>query len=80
MAAQGSSKCATFCCIVFCCADANIYYGDRVKSKKNEKKVLVEEVDDFGGDKGPPLPASCFTEVDLLRQQREEEEEKKTSM
>ena len=74
-----SNKCAAFCCIVFCCADANIYYGDSVKSKKSEKKVLVEE-DDFGGDKGPPLPASAFTEEDLLKQQREEEEEKKAHL
>jgi hypothetical protein len=31
------SKCHEFCCIVFCCMDANIYYGEEKYSKMMAK-------------------------------------------
>jgi hypothetical protein len=47
------SKCHEFCCIVFCCMDANIYYGEEKYSKmlakqEAEKHKLVEEYDETG--------------------------------
>ncbi len=47
------SKCHEFCCIVFCCMDANIYYGEEKYSKlmakaEAEKNKLVDEYDETG--------------------------------
>jgi hypothetical protein len=50
------NKCKEFCCIVFCCVDANIYYGEReygqlIAKAEADRLKLIDE----GGDpeKGP---------------------------
>ena len=48
MGNQKRNKCHEFCCIVFCCIDANIYYGEEryqkiIMLKEIEKQRLVEE-------------------------------------
>ncbi|TNV77921.1 hypothetical protein FGO68_gene16686 [Halteria grandinella] len=48
------SKCHEFCCIVFCCMDANIYYGEEryarmvAKAQQDKPKVGADEYDDTG--------------------------------
>ena len=46
---QRRSKCHEFCCIVFCCMDASVYYGEEkyqkmvMKTNESERMQLPEE-------------------------------------
>ena len=53
------SKCHEFCCIVFCCMDANIYYGEERYAKMVAKAEAVKHKgSDEYDDTGRPVTSS----------------------
>ena len=69
------NKCHEFCCIVFCCVDANIYYGEEKydemvqKAEHNKHQAFEDEVDNMRG--GPPqLPTMAQTGTHLFTEEK----------